>query len=87
MSAWEFKLGSSQRLDTLSLVLIFGSYAHYWLANVNASYCAQRLAESASHARLKTIGAGTRQHLVYTYDVERVNAHANVKRVLAAVFN
>lgn len=85
LTARKFEFGTTQRLDHHRLVLILGSHRHDRLADVDAGHGAQRLAEGASHASLKTIGAGARQHFIDAKYVERVDAHADVEGVLAAV--
>jgi len=87
LSAWELELGTTQGLDNLGLVLILGANRHDRLADVDACHGAERLAEGTTHARLQTIGACARQHLVDAEHVERMHAHTNVKGVLAAVLH
>jgi len=53
------------------------------LADVDTGDGAVGLAESATHARLQSIGTSARQHLVDADDVVRVSAHAEVEPFLA----
>jgi hypothetical protein len=52
------------------------------LANVDTGDKAVGLAESTTHTSLKSIGTGTRQHLVDTDDVVGVRADAEVEGLL-----
>lgn len=53
------------------------------LADVDTSDKAVGLAEGTTHTSLKSIGTGTRQHLVDTDDVVRVGADAEVEGFLS----
>jgi hypothetical protein len=53
------------------------------LANVDTSDKAVGLAEGTTHTSLKSIGTGTRQHLVDTDDVVGVRADAEVEGFLS----
>ena len=57
------------------------------LADVDTSDKAVGLAERTTHTGLKSIGTGTRQHLVDTDDVERVGADAEMETFLAGVLD
>lgn len=84
LTARELELRTTQRLDHVVLVLLSHAHRDQRLVDVHTSDGALRLAVGASHAGLQSIGAGTGQHLVDTDHVERVGAHSNVERVLAA---
>jgi hypothetical protein len=53
------------------------------LANVDTGDGAVGLAPGTAHARLQSVCAGARQHLVDAHDVVRVGAHAHVEALLA----
>ena len=57
------------------------------LADLDAGDGAVGLAEGAAHAGLQPIGAGAREHLVDAEHVPRVDAHAQVERLLAGVLH
>ena len=84
LTSWKLELGTSECLNAVRLVRVLGTHRHDRLTNVDTGDCAQRLAERTSHTSLQTIGACARQHLVDADDVERMHAHTNVERVLAA---
>ena len=87
LSAGKFEFRTTQSFDGLRLVLIFDTSGHDHLADVHTSNAAQRFTERTTHTGLKTISAGARQHFVDANDVERVDTHAYVKGVFAAVLH
>jgi len=87
LSAWELELGTTERLNDLSLVLVASAHANNRLTDVDTCDGTEWLAKSATHTGLQTIGACARQHLVDAQHVERMHAHADVERVLTAVLH
>jgi len=83
LATGELELGSPQCLDDLILVHVLGAHRQDDLSDVHARNRAQRLAKRTAHSRLQPISAGAGQHLVDANDVERVQAHSHVERVLA----
>lgn len=73
---------SAESLEDNSLVGVTGSHREEDLANVDTGNGVVGLAVSATHTGLEPIGTSARKHLVDTDDVEGVNTHTQVERVL-----
>ena len=70
-----------------SLTGVTGADAEENLADVDTGNGAVGLAEGTTHTGLQPIGAGARQHLVDTDDVEGVGADAEVEALLTGVLH
>lgn len=84
LAARELELGTAQRLDGGGTVVVAGTDGHQHLADLHTRHNTLRLAVRVAHTSLQTIGASAGKHLVDAVHVERVHAHAQVERVLAA---
>ena len=75
----ELVTGTTEGLDNNSLVGVLGTDGNKHLANVDTGGQASGLTPGVTHTLLQTIGTSTRQHLVDTEDVERVDTNAHVE--------
>ena len=57
------------------------------LANVDASYCAVRLAPGTTHSSLQSIGTCAGQHLIDSDDMVWVSSHSEVESFLSSDFD
>lgn len=73
---------SAESLENNSLVAVTGAHREEDLANVDTGNGVVGLAVSTTHTGLEPIGTSARKHLVDTDNVERMNTHAKVERVL-----
>jgi len=83
LTARELEFGSPERLNYVSLVLIFATHTNNRLTYVDTSHQTLGLAKSSSHSSLEPIGSGARQHFVDAHHVERVDAKTHVERIFA----
>lgn len=84
LAAGELEAGTGQGLDHVWLVGLLGADRDQRLANLDTGNDTLWLAESVTHTRLETIGAGAGKHLVDAGHVERVHAHLQVETFLTA---
>ena len=80
-------LGTAKSLDGSRGVLIPRTDGHKDLSDANASNLALGLSVRVAHTGLETIGTGAGKHFVDTDNVVRVDAHAEVETVFAAVLD
>jgi hypothetical protein len=66
---------------------VASSYRDKDLANIDSSHSSVWLTPRTSHAGLKSIRAGNRQHLVDSDYVVRVSANPKMEAFLAGIFN
>ena len=71
---WELVSGSSQTFNDNILVAVLGSDREDNLTNVDTSGQTVWLTPSTSHTLLQSIRTGTRQHLVDSQDMERMDS-------------
>ena len=74
---------SSESLDDNVLVVISGTDRDKNLANVDTGGKTLGLTPGTSHTLLQSIGTSTRQHLVDTENVERMNTDSHVEGLTA----
>lgn len=82
LSSGELELAPTDRLDDVGLGRVLPANGEEDLSDGHARGDADGLAVRVSHARREAIGTGATQHLVRADDVEGMDAHANVIRVL-----
>jgi hypothetical protein len=87
LTSGKLEFGAAQSLDQMRPVHVLATDRQQRLADHDTSHCAQRFAVGATHARLQTIGAGARQHLVDANDVERMHPNATVEVLFADVLH
>nr|GLL30873.1 hypothetical protein E3P99_02043 [Ipomoea trifida] len=80
----ELELSTAQGLLGIVAIGILAAHRQKNLPNGNTSTRTLRLAESPSHASLKPISSSTRQHLVYTQNMEGVDPDPQVESVLSS---
>jgi len=79
------ELGSAQRLNDSSPVLVIGSNAHDGLSDVYSCNCTLGFTEGTTHSSLEPISSGTAQHFVDANHMEGVNSHPDVEGILTTV--
>ena len=83
LAAGELEGGTSQSLNGVLDVVVSASNGNQRLSNIDTRAKSIGLSVRVAHTRLKPIGSSTRQHLVDTQNVERVDAHAQVVRLFS----
>jgi len=79
----ELEFGATKSLDDLILVSVLRAHREDYLPDINPRHSALRLAKRSTHSCLEPVGSSTRQHLVDSDDVERMESHSHVERILA----
>ncbi|CAO3563106.1 unnamed protein product [Mortierella alpina] len=79
----ELELGTAERLDDDSLVVVLATDREDDLTNVDTGSGTVGLTIGTTHTGLKTISTGTGQHLVDTENVEGVETDTHVERILS----
>jgi len=83
LSSGEFELGSSECLDRVSSVGLFGSNGEDDLVDVDSCNQSSWFAEGSSHTSLKSICSCTRKHFVDSNYVPWVNSNSHVETILS----
>jgi len=83
LPAGELHLGSSESLDSGSLMLVLAPEGDQTLSDVDTSDGTLGFSECTSHTSLEPISTSTRQHLVDSQDVEGMFSDSDVEAILA----
>lgn len=78
----ELVLATTEGFDDGGLVGILGTDRDQDLTDIDTSDSTDGLTEGTTHTGLQTIGTGTRQHLVDTQNVERMDTNTHVEVIL-----
>ena len=87
LAAGELELGPPESLDDGVLVLVVSPDRHERLSDANASDETLGFAKGTPHSSLKPVGSGTRQHLVDSQDMERMDSNPDVELILGRVLH
>ena len=83
----ELVLAATKSFNDSSLVGVLGTDREDHLTNVDTSNETLGLTKGTTHTLLQSIGTSTRQHLVDTNNVERMDTNTHVERILARVLD
>jgi hypothetical protein len=84
LAAGELHLSATKSLHGNMLLLLATADGHEHGADLDTSSRANRLTEGATHTSLETIGSSAGKHLVDTDDVEGMDTHTEMEKILTS---